>query len=115
MGQITVSGLEAATNTDVLNGTRLVTCGVGKIKVEVGASDNVAANSYTCSLTLPDGDAPWLDVLVPQGGATAGVAGVMDDRLAMVGVFDITKDGHVTLSFTETGDTEVYWRVTNLT
>lgn len=114
MGSITVSGFEAATNTDVLNGTRLVTVGVGKIKVEMIAADNVAANSYTASLTLPDGDAPLLDVLVP-GGLTAGLAGVMDERLALIGIYDITKDGHVTLSFTETGDTEVYWRVTNIT
>lgn len=114
MGAITVSGFEAASNTDVLNGTRLVTVGRGKVKVECISADNVAANNYTASLTLPDGDAPWLDVLVP-GGGTAGVAGVMDDRLSLVGIYEVTKDGHVTLSFTETGDTEVYWRVTNLT
>lgn len=114
MGAITVSGFETATNTDVMNGTRLVTVGRGVIRIEVIAADNVAANNYVASLTLPDGDAPWLDVLVP-GGVTAGLAGVMDDRLAMVGEYNITKEGHVTLSFTETGDTEVYWRVTNIT
>lgn len=114
MGAITVSGFEAATNTDVLNGTRLVTVGAGVVKIELIAADNVAANHYTCSLTLPDGEAPLLDVLVPAG-ATAGLAGVMDERLALIGVYNVTKDGHVTLSFTETGDTEVYWRVTNLT
>jgi len=110
---ITVSGFEAASNADVLNGTRLVTVGVGSIKVEMIAADNVAANNYTCSLTLPDGKAPLLDVLVP-GAETAGLAGVMDERLAMIGIYPITKDGHVTLSFVETGDTEVYWRLTSI-
>jgi len=114
MGAITVSGFEAATNTDVLNGTRLVTVGFGHVKIEMIAADNVAANHYTCSLTLPDGEAPLLDVLVP-GGTTAGLAGVMDERLALIGVYPISKEGHVTLSFTEVGDTEVYWRVTNIT
>lgn len=108
---ITESGFEAATNADVLNGTRLVTVGIGAIKVEAIAADNVAANHFTMSLTLPGSDAPLLNVLVP-GGATAGLAGVMDDRLAFIGTYPITKDGHVTLSFTEVGDTEVYWRVT---
>jgi len=109
---VTVTGFEAASNTDVLNGTRLVTIGPGKVKVEVVAADNVAANNYTCSLTLPNGQAPWLNVLVPAG-LTAGLAGVMDERLAMIGVYDNAKEGHVTLSFTETGDTEVFWRVTS--
>lgn len=110
---ITVSGFEAATNTDVLNGTRLLTVGIGQLKVEVIAADNVAANNYTCSLTLPSDEAPWLDVLVP-GGGTAGLAGVMDDRLSLSGIYQINAPGHVTLSFVETGDTEVYWRVTSL-
>lgn len=110
---ITVSGFEAATNTDVLNGTRLLTVGVGKIKVEVIGADNVAANHFTSSLTLPGGEAPWLDVLIP-GGATAGLAGVMDDRLSLSAVYDIFKEGHVTWSFTEVGDTEVYWRITSI-
>jgi len=111
---ITVAGFEAATNADVLNGTRLVTVGLGSVKIEVQAADNVAANNYTASLTLPSGEAPWLDVLVPAGNAAAGVAGIIDDRTAMIGVYPITKEGHVTLSFTETGDTEIFWRVTSL-
>lgn len=108
---ITVSGFEAATNTDVLNGTRLVTVPRGRIRVECIAADNVAANHFTASLTLPGGGAPWLDVLIPAGD-TAGLAGVMDERLSLSGTYPVSA-GHVTLSFTETGDTEVYWRVTS--
>lgn len=110
---VTVSGLEAATNADVLNGTRLVTVGVGAIKVECQAADAVAANNYTTSLTLPSGEAPWLNVDVPAG-EVAGLAGVIDDRVSLAGIYQINTPGHVTLSFTETGDTEVSWRVTTL-
>lgn len=112
MPTVTVNGNEAATNTDVLNGTRLVTVPPGKIIIECVAADNVAANHYTVSLTLPGGQAPWLDILVP-GNATAGLGGVMDDRQSLTASFLNTKEGHVTLSFTETGDTEVFWQVTS--
>lgn len=108
---ITVSGLEAATNADVLNGTRLISVPVGAIRVECQAADAVAANNYTVSLTLPTGEAPWLNVDVPAG-EVAGLAGVIDERVSLSSVFPITAPGHVTLSFTETGDTEVSWRVT---
>jgi len=112
MGIITVAGFEAASNADVLNGTRLVTIEVGRVTVEMIAGDNDATNHYTASLTLPDGSAPLLDVLVP-GSATAGLSGVMDSRLAYVATFRVTKSGHMTLSFVETGDTEIFWRVTS--
>lgn len=110
---ITVSGFEAATNADVLANSRLVTVPAGYVKVECQAADNVAANKYTCSLTLPDGSAPWLNVDVP-GGRTAGLAGVIDDDLSLSGVYPVFQPGHITLSFTETGDTEVTWRVTSM-
>lgn len=108
---ITVTGLEAATNADVLANTRLLSIPVGAVRVEVIAADNVAANNYTTSLTLPGGEAPWLNVLVP-GGATAGLAGVMDERLSMSGLYPVVQAGHLTLSVVETGDTEMMWRVT---
>lgn len=113
MGIITISGFEAATNADVTANSRLVTVPPGQVKIEIIAADNVAANNYTVSLTLPGGEAPWLDLLVP-GGATAGLAGVMDDRLSLSGTYNVPEAGHVTLSCTETGDTEMYWRMTSL-
>lgn len=110
---ITETGFEAATNADVLANTRLLSVPAGYIKVECQAADNVAANNFVASLTLPDGQAPWLNVLVP-GGRTAGLAGVLDDDLSLSGVYPIYQPGHVTLSFIETGDTEVSWRVTSM-
>lgn len=108
---VTVGGFEAATNTDMLNGTRLLSVGIGQIRVECQAADNVAANNYTVSLTLPSGEAPWLNVPVPAG-PTAGVAGVIDERESLSSVFNIVKEGHVTFSCVEVGDTEMAWRVT---
>lgn len=109
---ITVTGFEAATNADVLQGTRLQTVpSNGILAIEMQAADNVAANSYATSLELPDGSVPFNGMLVP-GGATAGLAGNIDSRLAYRATFKIGQGGHSVLSFTETGDTEVFWRVT---
>lgn len=109
---ITVTGLEAATAADVLQATRLQTVPRGGIlMVEMQAADNVAANSWAAALQLPDGTVPFTGMLVPAGAAT-GLAGVLDAREAYRGSFKITQGGHAVLDFTETGDTEVFWRVT---
>lgn len=107
-----MTGLEAATAADVLQATRLQTVpSNGVLLVEMQAADNVAANSYAASIQLPDGSTPFTGMLVPAGGAT-GLAGVIDSREAYRGSFGIRQGGHCVLDFTETGDTEVYWRVT---
>jgi len=109
---ITVTGFEAATATDVLQGTRLQTVPKnGILAVEMQAADNVAANSYVASLQLPSGATPFTGMLVP-GGRTAGLAGNIDSDMAYRATFNIAQGGHASLNFTETGDTEVFWRVT---
>lgn len=109
---ITVTGFEAATNADVLQGTRLQTVpSNGILMIEFQAADNVAANSYAAGLQLPSGATPFVGMLVPAGAAT-GLAGILDAREAYRGSFRISQGGHTVLDFTETGDTEVFWRVT---
>lgn len=109
---ITVTGFEAATNADVLQGTRLQTVpSNGVLLVEMQAADNVAANSYAAALQLPSGKTPFTGMLVP-GGRTAGLAGNLDSDMAYRGSYRIAQGGHAVLDFTETGDTEVFWRVT---
>lgn len=109
---ITVTGFEVATASDVLQATRLQTVpSNGILLIEMQAADNVAANSYATSLQLPDGTTPFTGMLVP-GGATSGLAGNIDSRLAYRGSFGIRQGGHCVLDFTETGDTEIFWRVT---
>jgi transposase InsO family protein len=71
-GLIMVTSFDAATNTDILQGTRLQTGPRnGILTFEIQAADNVAANSFAFSIQLPNGDTPCNAVLVP-GGATAG-------------------------------------------
>ena len=108
---IIVTGLEAATAADVLQGTRLQTVPRnGILLFEMQAADNVAANSFAAAVQLPDGTTPFTGMLVP-GGRTAGLAGVFDVGLFRAS-FGIQQGGHCVLTFTETGDTEVFWRVT---
>jgi len=113
-GMIIVTSFDAASNTDILQGTRLQTVPKNGILVfEIQAADNVAANNYVFTIQLPNGDTPANAVLVPAG-ATAGLAGIIDDRLAMKLRFRIGQGGHCVFSVTETGDTEVFSRITFL-
>lgn len=109
---ITITGREAATNTDVMANTRLLSVPVGQLKVEICANANDATNNFTCSLTLPDGSAPWLDIMVP--GSNPALTGVLDDRQYLAGIFNILQEGHVTLSVTESGTALLDWRITSL-
>lgn len=112
MGIKTITGREAATNADLMNGTRLVTVPVGQIKVEFQADLNTAAANYTVSVVLPGGDAPFLDVIVPSSNPS--LTGVMDERTTLSAIFDILEAGHVTVSVTETGTTLMDWRITSM-
>lgn len=106
-----VTSFDAASNTDILQGTRLQTVpSNGFLSFELQAADNVAANHYTVAIQLPQGLTPLDGVLVP-GGATAGLAGIIDDRLALKVRFRIGQGGHCVFSITETGDTECFSRV----
>lgn len=110
---ITVTGLEASTNTDVLQATRLQTVpDNGILLVEMLAGDNDATNFFTSTLQLPSGDVPFSGMRVPSGGVTANLVGMMDSRLAYRGSFGIQQGGHAVLDFTETATAVVFWRVT---
>ncbi|NNE62391.1 MAG: hypothetical protein HKN35_15975 [Woeseia sp.] len=110
MPMIIESSQEAATNADVLNGTRLATAPHdGVLTLYLQASDNDATNNYTATVQLPGGDNPISNVRVPCGN-TSGLAGVLDDRTAMITEHAIQQGGQVLLSVTETGDAELTWR-----
>lgn len=111
-GTIILSGQEAATNTDILQGTRLQTVPArGFLLFELQGSDNDATNNYTVSVQMPNGDTPINAARVPCGNST-GLAGVIDDRTALRTRFRIAQGGHCVFSCTETGDAELTWRVT---
>ncbi len=104
------SGLEAASNTDILQGTRLQSIpSNGVLTFELQAADAVAANNYVVSVQLPSGMTPVNGVIVPSG-EVAGLAGVIDDRLALKLRFRVRQGGHCVFSCVETGDTEMSWR-----
>jgi len=112
MTVIILSDVEIASNTDILQGTRLQTVPkTGLLTFELQAADNVAANNYTVSVLMPGGDTPILLTRVP-GGNTSGLAGVIDARTKLQASFRIGQGGHCVFSCVETGDTELAWRVT---
>lgn len=112
MTTIVVGGFEAASNADMLQGTRLQTVPhSGVLTFELQAADNVAANKFVVSIQLPDGETPLNGVPVP-GSTTAGLAGVIDERTDLMASFRVEGGGHVVFSCVETGDTELTWRVT---
>jgi len=109
---IITAGLEAATNTDILQGGRLQTVpSNGILQFELQAADAVAANNYTVSVQLPSGATPLNAVVIPGNSGTAGVAGIINERDALKMRFRIGQGGHCVFSCIETGDTELAWRV----
>lgn len=111
-GVIILSGQEAASNSDILQGTRLQTVPAGgSLTFELQAADNDATNNYTVSVQMPGGDTPLNGVRVPCGNTT-GLAGVIDERTDLQATFPISQGGHAVFSCTETGDSELTWRVT---
>lgn len=111
MSIIMVTTFLATSSTDVLQGTRLQTVPKnGILSFEIQASDNDATNNFSTSIQLPNGDTPLNGVLVPMG-ATAGLAGMLDDRLCLKVRFKIQQGGHCVFSLTEAGDAEVFARV----
>lgn len=111
-GPIILSSQEAATNTDILQGTRLQTVPAGGfLTFELQASDNDATNNFTVSVQMPNGDTPLNGVRVPCGN-TSGLAGVIDERTNLRATFAIAQGGHAVFSATKTGDAELTWRIT---
>lgn len=109
---ITVTGREAATNTNLLKDSRLVTIPIGQVKIEMQADLNTAAANYTVSVTLPGGATPWLDVIVPSSNPS--LTGVMDERTTLGAIFDVFESGNLVISVVETGTALLDWRVTSL-
>lgn len=113
MSMIMIAGLEVGSASDILQGTRLQTVPAnGILEFELQAADAVAANNYTVSIQLPDGSTPLNGVVIPGNSGTAGVAGIINERDALKLRFRIKQGGHCVFACTETGDTELAWRVT---
>jgi len=111
-GVIILSDQEAATNADILQGTRLQSVAAGGVLTfELQASDNDATNNFTVSVQMPGGDTPMNGVRIPCGNTT-GLAGVLDERTNITVSFLIQQGGHCVFSCTEAGSAELSWRIT---
>lgn len=109
---IILSGQEAASNSDILQGTRLQTVPAGGfLTFELQSSDNDATNNYTTTIQMPGSDTPMNATRIPCGN-TAGLAGVIDDRTCLTATFAVSQGGHTVFSVTLTGTAEITWRVT---
>lgn len=103
------SGLEAATNTDVLQGGRLNSIpfnGILTLQFQSDLAD--ASNQYNLTVQLPGGDVPVDGQLVP--GTTAVDIGILDERQLLQMSFRATQGGHFTIVLTETGTAVCMWR-----
>ena len=111
MGPIILSSVETATNTDILQGTRLQTVPAGGVLTfELQAKTNDPSNNFTVSVQMPNGDTPLNSVRVPACNPT--LDGVIDERQNLTVSFPIMQGGHCVFSTTEVGATILTWRVT---
>lgn len=108
---ITLSSVITATDTDVLNNTRLQTAPQnGVISIEANADLNNATNNFVISVQLPDGSTPFEAIAVP--GTNPSLGGVIDDLQKLSADFPIAQGGHLVINLTETGAAICTFRVT---
>jgi len=103
------TAVEAATDTDILSGTRLNAIPYnGTLVLELQASLNAAANNFALTVQLPNGDVPIDSQLVP--GNNPALGGVLDERTLLRMAFPATQGGHFNISLTMTGTALCTWR-----
>ena len=111
MGPIILSGFESASNSDILQGTRLQTVPSGGILTfELQSSLGHESHNYVVSVQMPNGDTPLNSVRVPACNQSA--SGVIDERQNLTVSFPIMQGGHCVFSASETGAALMTWRVT---
>ncbi len=110
-GVIVLSDVESASNSDILQGTRLQTVPAGGfLTFELQATYNDGTIFNTVSIQMPNGDTPLNDVNVP--GSNPAASGIIDDRQKLMITLPIAQGGHTVFSTTETGANALAWRVT---
>ncbi len=100
---------EAATDTDILAGTRLNSIPYnGTLTLDFLSNVNTAAAHFTLTIQKPNGDVPVDSQLVP--GANPALDGVLDERQLIRFTFQAHQGGHFNISLTETGTALCTWR-----
>ncbi len=111
---IYLSGVEAASNSDLLASTRLssIPYSGGGLTLQCMANLNNSTNRFALTIQLPDGSVPVDGQPVLAGQEVEGaLGGQLDSRLLMQFSFPAPQGGHFTISFTETGTALVTWVV----
>lgn len=109
MADILLTGLEAATNTNVLANSRLETIPAGATFLTFRCSANLgdATNSYALTIELPNGLIPVDGQQVPANGD--GATGVLDERTLMQWTWPAIPGGRFIVSVAETGTALFFW------
>jgi len=103
------SAVISASDTDILNGTRLNAIPYnGTLTFEVQADVNNAGNNFALTVQLPNGDVPIDGQPVPATNPALG--GVLDERTLLRIQFPATQGGHFNISMVETGTVLGVWR-----
>jgi len=101
-------GFEAATNADILSGTRLNAIPYGGLLTLMFQSNlNDGTNSYRLTIQLPNGDVPVDSQLIPA--CNPALPGVLDERTLLKMAFPATQGGHFNISTTEAGTAVCSW------
>ncbi len=109
---IYLTGREIASNTDILNDTRLSSIPYGgQLTIQAQAALNNSTNNFTITIQLPDGKVPVDAQAVSAGQEADALGGQLDNRYLDMWTFPAAQGGHFTIAFTETGGTSVTWRV----
>jgi len=111
-GTIILSDIEAATNSDILQGTRLQNApSNGILLFQMQATVCVpGTNAHLATIQLPNGFTPMNGVAVPS--CTVATEGILDERTLMMLSAPVGQGGHVVFSTALTGVSVLFWRVT---
>jgi len=111
---IYLTGIEAASSTDLLLNTRLSSIpysGAGII-IQMQANLANATNQFTVTIQLPDGKVPVDTQVVPCGQPVEEVlGGVLNNQYLTEWAFPAPQGGHFTIAVTETGAAILTWRI----
>lgn len=107
---IFLSGLIAASRTDLLSGTRLDSIPYnGQITMRFQSDVCSTANQYNLTVQLPDGGVPVDTQLVPA--CNPALAGVMDERTLLQFSYNASQGGHFIIALTETGAAQLIYQI----
>lgn len=74
----------------------------GTLTIEASTTDSDATNFGRLTLTLPEGDIPFQDLIIPANGLSVADS-VMDRDTQMLFTMDVSQGGHVILAYAEDG------------